>query len=141
MNIQGFDHVGFLVDDLEPIRRAFGELMGIEVGEAQQEPQLGVEILWVRAAGVALEFIRPTDPESRAARRLRAGHAGVDHVAFTVDEVRGALVEAREAGIATRDDVPRIGAHGAAIGFLDERSVANVRVEFVEPRRRELTGD
>jgi methylmalonyl-CoA/ethylmalonyl-CoA epimerase len=133
VKVEGFNHVGILVEDFEPIRRVFGDLLGAKVGEPEPEPRLGVEMLWVHLDGVALEFIRPLDPDSGAAQAIRDGRVGVDHVAFTVDDVGAALVEARAAGIATQDEVPRVGAHGSSIGFLDAESVGKTRVEFVQP--------
>jgi methylmalonyl-CoA epimerase len=132
VRVEGFDHVGILVADFDDVRRVFGDLLGLELRGPELEPHLGVEILWVDGAGVPLEFIRPVDPESRAGQRLAAGEGGVHHVAFAVNDTGAALEEARAAGVATLDDVPRRGAHGMLIGFLAAEAVAGTRVEFVQ---------
>jgi methylmalonyl-CoA/ethylmalonyl-CoA epimerase len=84
---------------------------------------------------VRLEFIRPTDSDSRAARAIAGGQRGLHHVAFTVDNAAEALARLREAGVATRDDTPRPGVHGSKIGFLEPDAVAGTLVEVVEERR------
>ncbi|HEY4095516.1 MAG TPA: VOC family protein [Baekduia sp.] len=131
--IRGFHHVGIITDDLATIRRVFGAVLGAEVREPVAEPALGVEILWVDLGGVALEFLCPTSPESRAAEILRAGEGGVHHIALAVDDADVALAELRDAGLATFDRTARAGAGGARIGFVDPEHVAGTLVELVGP--------
>lgn len=133
MNVGGFHHVGILVADFDAVRRVLAGCLGFEARESEPDPQLGIEILWVDAGGVALEFIRPTDPDGRAAALLRDGRGGIHHVAFAVDDVDRALREVRDAGVATLDDVPRRGAHGSRIAFLDPAALEGALVELVQP--------
>lgn len=128
----GLNHVGILTRDLETIRHVFGDLFGLEVRGPDSDPELGLDVLWVIAGQIRLEFIRPTDPESRAARAIERGEGGVHHIALTVDDAARALWALRVAGIATRDEVPRRGLHGSRIGFVDPGSVAGTLVEVVE---------
>lgn len=132
---RGFNHVGILTDDLESVRRVLGDLMGLEVHGPESEPELGIEVLWVRAGEVRLEFIRPTDPDSRAARAIAAGQRGVHHVALTVDDAAAALQQLRAAGVGTRDSEPRPGVHGSRIGFLEPAAVAGALIEVVQETR------
>jgi methylmalonyl-CoA/ethylmalonyl-CoA epimerase len=135
LKVTGFDHVGILTADMAPLIRAFEAVEGITVGELEQHPELGIEILWVDVGGVALEFIRPVSAESAAAAAIRSGGAGVHHIAITVDDTAAGLEFYRSRGIQTRDAVPRPGAQGGLIGFLDPESVAGALVELVEPAR------
>lgn len=129
---RGLNHVGILTDDLGTIRHILGDLLGLEVRGPEAEPELGIEVLWVIAGGVRLEFLKPTDPASRAAQAIASGQRGVHHVAVTVDDAADALERMRDAGVVTRDEVPRRGVHGSRIGFLDPASVAGALVELVE---------
>ena len=131
---RGLNHVGILTDDLDSVRHVLGDLMGLEVIGPEAEPELGLEVLWVLAGAVRLEFLRPTDPESRAAQAMAAGQRGVHHVAFTVDDAAQALDSLRAAGIAARDSQPRLGVHGSRIGFLDPNAVAGALVEVVQEK-------
>ena len=131
--VSGFNHVGIITDDLATIRRVFGSVLGVEVGEVTFEPHLGAEFLWVHVGGVALEFIAPVSPDSRPAQLIREGRAGVHHVALTVADADAALQMVRNAGIETIDSVPRAGAHGTRIGFVEPQQVAGTLVELVQP--------
>jgi methylmalonyl-CoA/ethylmalonyl-CoA epimerase len=128
------DHVGVLTDDFEAVATLFGRL-GLEVGAPEADPELGLEFLWVDCGKVPLEFIRPLDPDGPAAARLRDHGAGVDHLAFVVDSVADSLAWCEEHGVATLDAVPRRGAKGTRIAFLDTAEAGGARVELVEHAR------
>ena len=128
--VTGFAHVGILVEDLTPVARLFGDRLGVEV--IGPEPDLGLEVLWVRVGGTTLEFISPTDPESRAARAIAAGQGGVHHVALQVDGLDELLRELDAAGVGIRDATPRAGAHGTRISFLEPAEASGALVELIE---------
>jgi len=62
--VRGFAHVGIIVPELETAATLFRDRLGVEVQGPEEEPELGLRILWVRAGDVLLEFVAP----SRAAR-------------------------------------------------------------------------
>jgi methylmalonyl-CoA/ethylmalonyl-CoA epimerase len=128
-----FHHVGILVQDFADVERVLGQELGLDVGMAEPEPELGIEILWVDVGGVALELIRPLGPGTPAAAALAAGQGGVHHVALEVADLEGTLERLRAAGIAVRDEQPRVGAHGARIAFIDPAAVEGTLVELVQP--------
>jgi methylmalonyl-CoA/ethylmalonyl-CoA epimerase len=125
------DHIGVLTDDLEGVRR-LAELLGVAAGPAELVPALGVEILWLTLGATRLEVLRPTDPAGRAAQALAATGPGVHHVAFRVDDVDSALDVLRAAGVALRDEVPRVGAHATRIAFVEPGGAGGLLVELVE---------
>jgi len=130
--VTGFAHVGILVDDLAPVARLFGERLGVEVTGPTPEPELGLEVLWVRVGETTLEFISPTDPSSRAAQAIARGEAGVHHVALQVQGLDALLGELDAAGVPIRDRTPRQGAHGTRVSFLDPAASAGALVELIE---------
>jgi methylmalonyl-CoA/ethylmalonyl-CoA epimerase len=126
------DHIGILTDDFDAVAALFGGHLGLDVGAPESDPELGLEFLWVHCGEVPLEFIRPLDADGPAAARLRDRGAGVDHLALVVDSVADSLAWCRERGIATIDAVPRRGAKGSRIAFLDAAEAGGARVELVE---------
>jgi len=133
--VRGFHHIGIITDDLDAIRRVFGAVLGAAVQQPETEPLIGAEVMWVNVGGVALEFISPVTPDSRAAQILHEGRGGVHHVALTVDDVDDALQAVRAAGIDTIDLKSREGTRGTRIGFLAPGQVAGTLVELVQPMR------
>jgi methylmalonyl-CoA/ethylmalonyl-CoA epimerase len=130
--VTGFAHVGILVEDLAPVAQLFGERLGVEVTEQTPEPELGLEVLWVRVGQTTLEFISPADPESRAAQAIARGEGGVHHVALQVEGLDALLSELDAAGVPIRDRTPRQGAHGTRVSFLDPAASAGALVELIE---------
>ena len=135
MTALGFDHVGILVQDFALIRAVFGDLLGCAVSAPDPQPHLGAEILWVEVGGVRLEFVRPLDDGSEAARELAAGRGGVHHVALAVPDANAALRALGEAGLELRDDVARPGHDHHPIGFVSPGALDGVLLELVERRR------
>lgn len=131
------DHVGILVADFAPIRALLNGQLGLEIGQPEVEAELGLEILWVDAEGVTLEFIRPTRSDTAAAELIRQGAAGVHHLGVRVDDIDGTMQRLKDAGIALVDQVARPGAHGSRIAFVEASEASGTRIELVEARDSE----
>ena len=130
--VRGCAHIGILLPDLDAATTLFRDRLGLEVTGPQDEPELGLAIMWVRAGDTTLELVAPTREDSRAAAAIARGEAGVHHVALEVeglDELLGALAGA---GVALRDVVPRRGAHGSRVAFLDPAASGGALIELVE---------
>jgi methylmalonyl-CoA epimerase len=134
MNVRGLAHVGAVVEDLAPVAELFGERLGLELRGPEEEPELGLAVLWVQAGDTTLEFVAPTRPDSRAARALARGEGGVHHVALAVDGLDELLAALAGAGVPIRDREPRRGAHGSRVSFLDPAAASGALVELVESR-------
>jgi methylmalonyl-CoA/ethylmalonyl-CoA epimerase len=132
VNVRGLAHVGILVPDLEPARALFLRL-GCPVTGPELDEELGLRLLWVEVGQATLELVAPARDDSRAAAAIARGEVGVHHVALRVDDVRGAIAELVAAGIPVRDVVPRRGAHGSRVGFLDPSAAGGALIELVEP--------
>jgi methylmalonyl-CoA/ethylmalonyl-CoA epimerase len=133
MTVTGFAHVGIIVPELESAAALFRDRLGIEVDEPQDEPELGLKILWVRLGGVLLEFVAPATPESRAAVAVARGEVGVHHVALEVEGLDALLAELSAGGVPVRDTTPRPGSHGSRISFLDPAASGGALIELMEP--------
>jgi methylmalonyl-CoA/ethylmalonyl-CoA epimerase len=126
------DHIGILTDEFDAVARLFGDQLGLDVGPPEEDLELGLSFLWVRGSGVPLEFIVPLSDQVAAASRLRERGPGVDHFAYKVDSVADSLSWCRDRSIPCLDEVPRRGAHGTRIAFLDPAATGGARVELVE---------
>ena len=132
MNLRGLAHVGILVADVEPARALFAR-MGCAVTGPERDDELGLWLLWVDVGGAILEFVAPAREDSRAAAALARGEGGVHHVALEVGDVAAAVAELTAAGTPVRDAVPRLGAHGSRVAFLDPSAAGGALIELVEP--------
>lgn len=133
--VMGLAHVGVIVPNLAPAKALF-ERLGLEVLGPEAEPDLGLEALWVRAGSTVLEFIAPAESGSRAAKAIERGEVGVHHVALAVEGLEELLGQLEKEGIPIRDRIPRRGAHGTRISFLDPAAAGGALVELVEDERK-----
>ena len=132
MKVRGLAHVGILVPDVEPARELFTR-MGCAVTGPERDDDLGLWLLWVDVGDATLEFVAPARDDSRAAAALARGEAGVHHVALEVADVEAAVADLTAAGTPVRDAVPRAGAHGSRVSFLDPAAAGGALIELVEP--------
>jgi methylmalonyl-CoA/ethylmalonyl-CoA epimerase len=133
--VESFDHVGILTEDLDRVRYVFGDLLGCQIDGPHLEAELGIEVLWVQVGGVDLEFITPVDEKSRAAELIAENVIGVHHVAVSVNDLDGAIAAIRGGGLQTVGDQPRPGARDTRIAFLEPDSTASTLIELVEHSR------
>ncbi len=130
--VEGLAHVGIILPELQTAASLFSEKLGLEVSGPHPEPDLGLEVLWVKAGETVLECIAPTSPDSRAAAAVQRGEIGVHHVALQVSGLDGLLSALSEAGVPIRDSTPRQGAHGTRISFLDPAASGGALIELIE---------
>jgi methylmalonyl-CoA/ethylmalonyl-CoA epimerase len=130
--VRGFAHVGIIVPELDTAATLFGDRLGVEVQGPEDEPELGLKILWVRVGGVLLEFVAPAREDSRAAAAVARGDTGVHHVAIEVEGLDSLLDELIAAGVPVRDTSPRRGSHGSRISFLDPAATGGALIELME---------
>ena len=91
MALEGIDHVGVLVDDIEEARTFLGETLGLELVREATPAELGVHALFYRCGGAMIEAFQLIDPSS-VIRPLELGQrARIDHIAIEVDDLRGTL--------------------------------------------------
>ena len=86
-------------------------------------------------AGTCLvERLESTAPTSDIATFLAERGEGIHHLAYRVPDVAAALDAAADRGLNRLDAVPRPGARGTLIGFVDPGREDGVLVEYVEVR-------
>jgi methylmalonyl-CoA/ethylmalonyl-CoA epimerase len=130
--LRGFAHVGIIVPELESAGALFRDRLGAEVQGPEDEPDLGLKILWVRIGGVLLEFVAPAREDSRAAAAVARGETGVHHVALEVEGLDSLIAELSASGVPVRDTTPRPGSHGSRISFLDPAASGGALIELME---------
>ncbi|MET1000929.1 MAG: VOC family protein [Acidimicrobiia bacterium] len=81
------DHVGVIVDDLDEASRLLEALGLVEQERGEHD---GLRLAFFSAGNALVEIIEPTDPEVRA-QRLGDARARIEHIAFEIGDLDGAL--------------------------------------------------
>lgn len=126
------DHIGIVVSDFDTITTVASLLPGLTLGSREIVDDAGIEVLWAQAGETRLEFIRPLSPGSRAGALVEGGFTGLHHLAISTPDLHAEIDRLKELGIRMADPVPRRGAHGRSIAFLDPRDTGGVHIELVE---------
>ncbi|MGN6132019.1 MAG: VOC family protein [Nocardioidaceae bacterium] len=122
-------HIGWAVESLAGARATFQQQIGLDYQGDEHFPTVSVS--FYDAGNTLVELLEPTGPDSTADYLAKHGE-GIHHLAFLVDDVQQALDEAGARGLALLDQVPRPGARGTRIGFVDPGRPDGVLVEYVE---------
>jgi methylmalonyl-CoA epimerase len=92
-----------------------------------------IEAASIRVGEIEIELMQPLEDDSPVGRFIARRGEGVHHVAYEVDDVAGALAQARDAGVQPIDQAPRPGGDGRTlIGFLHPAGTFGVLTELEE---------
>jgi len=131
----GLAHVSLAVSDAEAAAARFGELFGATVRSRESLAERAIHVIFLDLAGILLELVQTFDPHDETnsvSRFLKRRGPGLHHIALAVPDAAAALAGAKAAGAELVDEVPRPGAHGTRVGFIQPRSTAGALIEFVE---------
>ncbi|HYM51405.1 MAG TPA: methylmalonyl-CoA epimerase [Candidatus Limnocylindrales bacterium] len=126
------DHVGIAVRDLDAAVRLYRDRLGLTVSHRERLPLEGIEIAMMPIGDSHIELLAPLDGRSRLHKFLEDRGEAMHHLAYTTDDVGGALTRAEAAGAELIDRAPRPGAKGTQVAFIHPRGVCGVLTEFVK---------
>jgi methylmalonyl-CoA epimerase len=126
-----FDHIGIVVGDLKKAIEELSFFFGLECKEQMAIKEAGIQIaFYPLGAGQMelIEFQKPLDDVDPIVTRPRAG---VQHVAFQVDDFDETLEELTEKGLRVVRGFPRKGAHGK-VAFFYPTAGLDLMIEICE---------
>ncbi len=131
MKIKKINHIGVAVADLEPVKRLYTDILGLQL---DHEEMLGeLKIAFVPVGQTNLELVQSTDPQGVMAKYVAKKGEGINHVALEVEDIDQVVEELKAKGMTMIDRQPRSGAHGARIAFLHPKATHGVMIELVQP--------
>ncbi len=130
MNISKIEHIGIAVESLETAIPYYETLLGSKCYAIEEVVDQKVKTAFFRVGETKIELLESMDPEGPIGKFLEKKGQGVHHIAFAVDNVDEALVEAETSGIQLVDKKGRKGAEGLTIGFLHPKSTFGVLTEL-----------
>jgi len=130
MNLLGLHHAGILVADPDGIDRALVEVLGLRRDHLERYGD-ELEIAFYPCGDTLVEVITPTREGWNTEWLERSGPT-IQHLAFEVADIAGAVTELRERGVPLLEPSPRPGAGGTTIAFLNPVSCGGILLELVE---------
>jgi len=125
-------HLGYAVQDIEAASEFYRENFGARPGEPELVEEQGIIATMFKVGESSIELVQPTRPDSPVGKFLAKRGEGFHHVAFEVDDLKGALAALKSNGVELIDKEPRRGAGGMKIAFVHPEGAFGVLTELVE---------
>ena len=129
MALQGVNHVGLAVADLDEAVATYERLFGAEV-ERRAEGG-GLVGAMMRVGSGRVELLGSDDAETPIGKFLAKRGPGMHHIAYSTDDIRADLAALRGRGVELIDAEPRLGLFAHEIAFAQPDSVHGVLTELV----------
>ncbi len=127
----GLDHIGIAVRDLEASIELFKQL-GLTPSNREVITEQGVELVILPVGETHLELLCPMGEDTPVGKFISHRGEGLHHIALKVKDIQSTLERYIQKGYRAIDEVPRIGAGGSLIAFLDPRSTGGVLIELTQ---------
>jgi methylmalonyl-CoA/ethylmalonyl-CoA epimerase len=134
MKVKKISHLGVAVPSIDDQIGFFTDILGLELTGIEEVEEQKVRVAFLQVGESRVELIESTADDSAIKKFLdkRDGKPALHHVAYEVEDLEGALAEAREKGVKLVDEEPRIGAGGVRIAFLHPKATSGVLTELCE---------
>jgi methylmalonyl-CoA/ethylmalonyl-CoA epimerase len=130
--MQKLEHIGIAVKNLESANRLFAKLLGKTHYKIESVDSEGVRTSFFELAGLKIELLEATNPDSPIARFIEKKGEGIHHLAFEVDNVNERMQQYAKDGFELINKEPKAGADNKMICFLHPKSTNGVLIELCQ---------
>lgn len=134
MKIEGVEHIGIAVEDLDECIGKFENLLGLKCSQRKRVESNKVEVAVFDCGGTTIELVAPTDDESPVQKFLSKRGNSLHHICLKVDDLDGWLSFLDGQGVKLIDRKPRPGAFGDRIAFVSPKAMCDVLIELAEEK-------
>lgn len=132
MKVLKLDHVGIAVENLEESIGFYRDVLGLDLANIEVVEEQKVKVAFLPLGDTEIELLESTSDDGPIAKYIARNGAGVQHLAFQVENIEEAIADMQEKGMRMIDEMPRYGAGGAKIAFMHPKSSYRVLVELCE---------
>ncbi len=126
------NHVAIAVPDLDAAAAQYRDMLGANVGPAQDEPDHGVTVVFIDLPNTRIELLAPLGAASPIRGFLdKNPSGGIHHVCYEVDDILAARDRLQAQGARVLGDgEPKIGAHRKPVLFLHPKDFNGTLIEL-----------
>ena len=132
MKILKIDHLGVAVNSISEGKNFWTNVLGLAFEGTETVEEQKVTTAFFPVGESEVELLESTAPDGPIAKYLEKKGAGLQHIAFRVENIEAALQELKDKGVRLIDEKPRRGAGGAKIAFLHPKAAGGILVELCE---------
>ncbi len=126
------EHIGIAVKSIETAIPYYEKVLGLKCYNIEEVKDQKVKTAFFMVGQTKLELLESTDPEGPIGKFIEKKGEGIHHIAFAVENLSEALVDAEAAGVQLIDKAPRKGAENLNIAFLHPKSTLGILTELCE---------
>ena len=133
-NIGRLNHIAIAVPDIDKASNAWEKALGAKISSPQILPEHGVKVVFIEAPNTKVELLEPLDQNSPISKfLLKNPNGGMHHICYEVDNIKSASKRLEAVGAKILGDgLPKIGAHGNPVIFLDPKGFSGTLIELEE---------
>lgn len=126
------NHVAIAVPDITAAAEQYRGILGANVAPPQDEPDHGVQVVFIELPNTKIELLTPLGPDSPIAGFLAKNPAGgIHHICYEVDDILAARDRLLDKGARVLGGGdPKIGAHGKPVLFLHPKDFNGTLIEL-----------
>ena len=132
MDLTKIDHIGIAVHSVEEASVFYRDVLGLELIGTDEVPSQKVKVAMFKIGESKIELLEPTSPESSIAIFLEKKGQGIHHIAYSVADVNGAVIELIEEEVRMIDKESRPGAGESKIAFIHPAASGRVLTELCQ---------
>jgi len=132
MKVLHIDHIGIAVNSIQQAGKFYSDFLGIKMQNEEHVTDQKVRVAFLPITDSEIELLESTEPDGPIAKYIDSRGEGIQHIAFRVENLEGALEELKAKGVRLVDKEPRKGAGGAMIAFIHPKETNGVLVELCE---------
>ncbi|MBK8293865.1 MAG: methylmalonyl-CoA epimerase [Solirubrobacterales bacterium] len=129
------DHIGVAVKDLDAAIKLYERSFEMELVHRETVESQGVEAVLLDVGEGHVELLMPLSDDTPVGKFIAKKGEGIHHVAYSVDDIDAALVEAEANGMKMIDKEARTGIRGSRVAFAHPAATGSVLTEIVEPSK------
>lgn len=136
MKVSKLEHIGIAVKSLDEAIPYWENVLGLKCYNIEEVADQKVRTAFFRLGEIKIELLESTSEDGAIAKFIEKKGQGVQHLAFAVENIEGALADVESQGVQLIDKAPRLGAEGLSIAFLHPKSTFGVLTELCEDKNK-----
>ena len=131
MKVKHIDHIGIAVKNIGQAGKFYTEILGLKIEDIENVADQKVNVAFIPITDSEVELLESTAPDGPVAKYIDSKGEGVQHIAFTVDDLAGETAQLAARGVRMIFDAEL--PNGARIAYYDTGGVADMMIELVQP--------
>jgi methylmalonyl-CoA/ethylmalonyl-CoA epimerase len=129
--LKKINHVAVVVPDIDEALKFWRDALGIAVDHVEDVPSQKSQVAFLPVGDSEVELVKPTTPDTGAAKFLAERGGGMHHLCFEVDDLVEMLAQLKTKGVCLINEEP-VELPGRRMAFVHPKSTGGVLLELYE---------